>query len=110
MQTVGNFKIIGIYKIYLRCYFLRNPPLWLYANLFWKMNNFLFWKWRRTGNIPIYIQQDATLHSLLISGNFSTRFGWYHPKHVEQFPDMNKLCNVASCWIYIGIYLRSTDP
>ena len=25
--------------------------------------------------------------------------GWrYHPKHVEQFPD--KLCNVASCWIY----------
>ena len=26
--------------------------------------------------------------------------GWrYHPKHVEQFPDINKLCNVASCWI-----------
>ena len=37
--------------------------------------------------------------------------GWrYHPKHVEQFPDINKLCNVASCWIYIGIYLRCTDP
>jgi hypothetical protein len=32
--------------------------------------------------------------------------GWkYHPKHVEQFPDMNKLCNVASCWTYIGILL-----
>jgi hypothetical protein len=30
--------------------------------------------------------------------------GWrYHPKRVEQFPDINKLCNVASCWIYIGI-------
>ena len=30
--------------------------------------------------------------------------GWrYHPKHVEQFPDINKLCNIASCWIYIGI-------
>jgi hypothetical protein len=28
--------------------------------------------------------------------------GWkYHPKHAEQFPDINKLCNVASCWIYI---------
>jgi hypothetical protein len=27
--------------------------------------------------------------------------GWkYHPKHVEQFPNINKLCNVASCWIY----------
>jgi hypothetical protein len=26
-------------------------------------------------------------------------------KHVEQFPDVNKMCNVASCWIYIGILL-----
>jgi hypothetical protein len=27
--------------------------------------------------------------------------GWkYHPKHVEQFPNINKLCNVASYWIY----------
>jgi hypothetical protein len=27
--------------------------------------------------------------------------GWkYHPKHVEQFSDINKLCNVASRWIY----------
>jgi hypothetical protein len=27
--------------------------------------------------------------------------------HAEQFPDINKLCNVASCWIYtyIGILL-----
>jgi hypothetical protein len=32
--------------------------------------------------------------------------GWkYHRKHVEQFPDVNKLCNVTSCWIYIGILL-----
>jgi hypothetical protein len=30
--------------------------------------------------IPIYIQQYATLHSLFISGNCSTCFGWYlHP-------------------------------
>ena len=39
--------------------------------------------------------------------------GWrYHPKHVQQFPDINKLCNVASCWIYlyIWIHLRCTDP
>jgi hypothetical protein len=35
--------------------------------------------------------------------------GWRnHPKHVEKFPD--KLCNVASCWIYIRILLRCTDP
>jgi hypothetical protein len=34
--------------------------------------------------------------------------GWkYYLKHVEHFPDINKLCNVASCWIYeyIGILL-----
>jgi hypothetical protein len=116
--------------------------------------------------IPIYIQQDATLHSLFISGNCSTCFGWHfhsssgahttvstasgichtvtaifryrgrvgtslsvlwvayatntrcckivcapddgwkcHPKHIEQFPDINILCNVACCWIYIGILL-----
>jgi hypothetical protein len=31
-------------------------------------------------SIPIYIQQDATLQSLFISGNCSTCFGWYfHP-------------------------------
>jgi len=30
--------------------------------------------------MPIYIQQDATLHSLFISENCSTYFGWYlHP-------------------------------
>jgi len=28
--------------------------------------------------IPIYIQQDETLHSLFTSGNCSTCFGWYH--------------------------------
>jgi hypothetical protein len=28
--------------------------------------------------VPIYIQQDAALHSLFISGNCSTCFGWYH--------------------------------
>jgi hypothetical protein len=28
--------------------------------------------------IPIYIQQDATLHSLFISANCCTCFGWYH--------------------------------
>jgi len=37
---------------------------------------------------------------------YSCRRSWwwvkYHPKHVEQFPDINKLCNVASFWIYEG--------
>jgi hypothetical protein len=34
--------------------------------------------------------------------------GWkYRLKYIEHFPNINKLCNVASCWIYeyIGILL-----
>jgi hypothetical protein len=49
-------------------------------------------------NILIYIQQDATLHSLFYletalraSGGTTTHYQerkqLYHPKHVEQFPD-----------------------
>jgi hypothetical protein len=35
---------------------------------------------RKRAYMAIYIQQDATLHSLFISGNCSTYFGWYlHP-------------------------------
>ena len=42
--------------------------------------------------------------------------GWrYRTKHVEQFPDINKLCNVASRWIYRvsqeeGTKLRESVP
>jgi hypothetical protein len=110
-------------------------------------------------NIPIYIQQDAMLHSVFyletalhVSGGTITHHRerkqlylqhlvlvrplllpaaiavwqiadavdtvvcapddgwWYHTKYVEQFPDINKLCNIASCWIYIRILLRCTDP
>ena len=25
-----------------------------------------------------------------------------HPKHVEQFTEINKLCKVASCWLNFG--------
>jgi hypothetical protein len=43
----------------------------------------LIWRnGRAINSIPIYsyIQQDATSHSLFISGNCSTYFGWYfHP-------------------------------
>ena len=27
----------------------------------------------------------------------------YHPKHVEQLTDLNKMYSVASCWITIAI-------
>ena len=31
-------------------------------------------------------------------------------KHVEHFTEINKLCNVASCWLYLKIILRCSDP
>jgi hypothetical protein len=40
----------------------------------------LMWRIGWANNIPIYIQQNASLHSLFIFGNCSTCFGWYfHP-------------------------------
>jgi len=114
--------------------------------------------------VPIYIQQDATLHSLLyletalhVSGDTSThhqervqlylqhvvfvtqlllpatiaagssngltntrccRFSctcslWWvevTPETCGAVSRYNKLCKVASCWLYIGIYLCCMDP
>ena len=34
----------------------------------------------------------------------------YHPKRVEQFPDIHKLYKVASCWIYIGVCVLQFRP
>jgi len=37
--------------------------------------------------------------------------GWrYHPKHVEQFADVNKLYIAASCWIIIDTYYAIHGP
>jgi hypothetical protein len=30
----------------------------------------------------------------------------YRLNHVENFTEINKLCNVASGWLYLEIYLR----
>jgi len=44
------------------------------------LKHFENWKENIIFHISIYIQQDAMLHSLFISGNYSIRFGWYlHP-------------------------------
>src|SRR5215470_7788529 len=56
-------------------------PMMSQANLVVLTFILLMWKIGRAPNsIPIYIQHDAKLHSLFISGNCSTCFGWYfHP-------------------------------
>jgi hypothetical protein len=70
------------------------PARWRYMNIYQPFKRrvkshlsfaSIIWRFNVHGSlhckyIPIYIQQDATLHSLLISGNCSTCFGWYfHP-------------------------------
>jgi hypothetical protein len=66
--------------------------------------------------IQLYLQHLAFVTTLLLSAAIVEELeqvwvccGWRTPPtaHVEQFPDLNKLCNVASCWIYsyIGIQL-----
>jgi hypothetical protein len=58
----------------------------------------------KTQRYPVYLYLETALH---ISGGAVDTVvcapddGWkYHPKCVEQFPGINKLCNVTSCWIY----------
>jgi hypothetical protein len=31
-------------------------------------------------------------------------------KHVEHCAEINELCNVTSCWLYLKIHSRCTDP
>jgi hypothetical protein len=68
--------------------------------------------------IQLYLQNLVLITPLLLSAAIvevlepvwvccgcRTRRWNYHPKHVELFPDINKLCNVASFWIYECIEL-----
>ena len=59
----------------------------------------------------LYLYLETALH---VSGGTSTHHhndGWrYHLKHVQQFPDINKLCNIASCWIYSRIPISGLQP
>jgi hypothetical protein len=45
------------------------------CSFLWLVNKRTLKKFRY---LLLYIQQDETLHSLFISGNCSTCFGWYH--------------------------------
>jgi hypothetical protein len=57
--------------------------------------------------IPIYIQQDATLHSLFISGNCSTCFGWYlHPSSGPQ-TTVSTACAMSHRYCYLPLSWKS---
>jgi hypothetical protein len=59
----------------------------------------------RTGSNTSMIAADSsngvTLPDAVDTALCAPDDGWkYQPKHVQQFPYVNKLCNVVSCWIY----------
>ena len=57
-----------------------------------------------------YNQQDATLHNLFISVKFSDDGRRNRLKHVEHYKETNKLCNVASCCLYIFFLNEKHQP
>jgi ankyrin repeat protein len=70
-----------------------------------KLNDFINAKTTSGGTMSLHVAAKngflEIVKSLLKHGPDD---GWkYCPKHVEEFPDINKLCNIASCWICIGI-------
>src|SRR5215475_2253485 len=105
--------IYSIWYLPLRYYYL--PQSWKSWNWFeCAVGGVRHPKHTQTGSNSSTIAADSS------NGVTNTRFcryswmrsddGWkYHPKHLEQFPDINKVCNVACCWIYefIGILLRA---
>ena len=53
-------------------------------------------------HIQLYLQHLAKVPDAVDTVVCVLNNRWrYHPKHVEQFLEINKLCKVASCWIYI---------
>ena len=48
--------------------------------------------------------QQYTVYLCLQTALHAPDYGWrYHPNHVGQFADINKLYIVASCWIIIDM-------
>ena len=77
----------------------------------WHLSNRIYYlplSWRRWNSVAVTVWQVPDAVDTVVCAPDD---GWrYIPKHVEHFPEINKPCNVASCWIYITIYLRCTDP
>ena len=68
----------------------------------------LSWTWLEGSWVPVQSRSRQVAVTVLLLPNavdtvtWAPDDGWrYHPKHVEQFADINKLHIVASCWIVI---------
>jgi len=63
-------------------------------------------------HVTVSTVSDSIMPDTVDTVTWAPDDGWrYHPKHVEQFADINKLYIVASCWIIIDSYylVRHTE-
>jgi len=87
IHNIVVFWLVNLYSllVYIEHNGDGSPKDRIYINLLNTELTLILLMWRigwAPNSIPVYsyIQQGATLHSLFISGNYSTCFGWYfHP-------------------------------
>jgi hypothetical protein len=87
MIDVGCDRVPGTMKEWIDKETTESEPCDLYPTVAAYRLTLILLMWRigrAPNSIPIYIQQDAKLHSLFISGNCSTFFGWYFTHHQER--------------------------
>jgi hypothetical protein len=59
----------------------------------------------------LYLQHLVFVTPLLLPAAIAAGSRWYHPKHVDQFPDKITCVTLHLVgYIYIRILLRYTDP
>jgi hypothetical protein len=69
----------------------------------------LSWKNFNSSTIAAGSSKVLTSTRCCIHSFWAPDGGWrYRLKYVEHFTEINELCNVASCWLYLEKYLCST--
>ena len=80
---------------------------YIYIYIYIYRELYVHWFVHRVICLNTYPTKCRNMH-LFISASCSTCFMWkYHPKHVEQFADINKLYIVSSCWIIIETHTHT---
>jgi len=87
----------------------------IYSNIYPTRCNFtqFIYIWKRLYMIWVVLPPIIrSAYNCIYSIWYLSQSYCYPPAIVEELelPDRNELCKVASCWIYIGIYLQCTNP
>jgi len=78
MAILNSVTVLLLYTSKIIQYIWANDKKYLFYNSRLWIKRFMYNK--KESSIPIYSQQDATLHSSFISGNYCTCFEWHlHP-------------------------------